>query len=141
MTDPIVMPHRCIILSLVERSWQAAREYSLDAQRQGFSTIHLVKGCLSPDVRALIQPHDRIRIISVARYLFRPAVGLSVLGFLFTGRLCRLLVDNERSFQRLSRFFPSRLMKNSRDTQPADRWGVRITWVGKTSTDAPSPDL
>lgn len=92
-----------VVLSLVERGWQAARECSLDRQREGITFLHVLKGRLDRAVRALIRPESHIRIVSFPRLLFWPAVGALVLGLWVTGRLRALLVDNRRSYRRLYR--------------------------------------
>ena len=97
MTSPVV-------LSLVERGWQAAREYSLEVQRQGGCCVHLVKGSLSPAVHAMISPQPRIRVVSVRRTLFWPVALAWCVGLLAAARLQAVLVDNERSLRRVRRW-------------------------------------
>ena len=98
------MPERpTFVLSLVEHGWHAARECSLDMQREGVGFIHIVKGRLNRTVRALIAPQPHIRIVSVPRLLFWPGVGALFFGSWVMGRLCALLVDNPRSYRRLYR--------------------------------------
>ena len=96
------MARPTIVLSLVERGWQAARECSLDLQRQGICVTHLLKGHLSQSVRSLIEPKPHVRIISVHRAFFWPTAWLICLGLTLTGKLKSLLVDNERSYHRFS---------------------------------------
>ena len=91
-----------VVLSLVERGWQAARECSLDLQPRGICVVHLLKGRLSRSVRALIEPKPHVRIISMPRKLFWPVMWLVCCGLILTGRLRSFLVDNERSYRRLS---------------------------------------
>lgn len=93
-----------MIVSLVERGWQAAREYSLEAQGDGLSVVHLVKGRLSREVHALIVPFPHIRIISVPRLWFWPGAWLMMGWAGLTGRLRSLLVDNARSYRRFHRW-------------------------------------
>ena len=93
-----------VVLSLVERGWQAARECSLDLQRQGGCVVHLVKGRLEPAVHAMIAPQPRVRVVSVRRTLFWPAAWAWCMGWLVTARLRMVLVDNERSFRRVRRW-------------------------------------
>ena len=92
---------RALVCSLVERGWQAAREYSLDAQRGEFEFLHIVKGRLDRLVRALIAPRPNIRLLSISRRWFWPAAWSILAWGVLTGRLRAVLVDNERSFQRL----------------------------------------
>ncbi|MBI2495122.1 MAG: hypothetical protein HYY59_07820 [Candidatus Omnitrophica bacterium] len=92
-----------VVLSLVERGWQAARECSLELQPQGMEFLHIIKGRLDRAVRSLIEPWPHIRIISLPRTLFWPVVSALVLGLWLTGKLRALLVDNPRSYRRLSR--------------------------------------
>ena len=93
-----------VVLSLVERGWQAAREHSLDVQREGGRVIHLVKGRLEPAVHAMIAPQPRIRVVSVRRALFWPVAWAWCLGWLATARLQAVWVDNERSLRRVRRW-------------------------------------
>lgn len=90
-----------VILSLVERGWQAARELSLDLQRDGFRSIHLIKGRLDRSVHSLIAPQPHVQLVSWHRRVFWPATALLTLGWFMTGRLRAILVDNDRSYRRL----------------------------------------
>ena len=90
-----------MVLSLVERGWQAARDYSLQMQPQ-MDVVHVVKGRLSRDVRRMITPYAHIRILSMPRALFWPGIGLLLLGYGHSGRLRTLLVDNRRDDGRLA---------------------------------------
>ena len=90
-----------IVLSLVERGWQAARELSLDLLEQRIFFVHVLKGYLDRSLRASIAPRPNTRILSLPRTLFWPAMSLLALGLFLTGRLRSILVDNERSVRRL----------------------------------------
>lgn len=92
---------RVLVLSLVERGWQAAREWSLDTQQRGITVVHLIKGRLSPSVQAMIVPHPTIRIVSIPRSLFWVGVCSYLLAGWLRGRLRVVLVDNDRSCHRL----------------------------------------
>ena len=92
---------RPLVCSLVERGWQAAREYSLDAQRSEAAFLHLVKGRLDRSVRLLIAPRPNIRLLSVSTRWFWPVVWSVLAGTALTGRLHAVLVDNDRSYRRL----------------------------------------
>lgn len=93
-----------VVLSLVERGWQAARECSLELQQQGMCVIHLVKGRLSGAVHAMIAPKPHIHVVSMSRNLFWPAAW-ALCGWLsLTGRLRSVMVDNERSMRRVRRW-------------------------------------
>ena len=87
--------------SLVERGWQAAREYSLDAQRSEVEFLHVVRGRLDRSVRALIAPRPNIRLLSVSKRWFWSAAWMILAWAVLTGRLRTVLVDNDRSFRRL----------------------------------------
>ena len=93
-----------MVLSLVERGWQAARERSLELQAQGVPVLHLVKGRLSRPVRELIDPKPNGWIVSVPRSLFWPSVWVACLWLTAWRRLRTIWVDNERSFRRLARW-------------------------------------
>ena len=90
-----------LLVSLVERGWQAVRDCSLDAQRDGVHVLHLVKGWLDPAVRAMSPPQPRIRLLSMPRDLFWPWAWMMATGCWASGRLRAILVDNERAQQRL----------------------------------------
>ena len=89
------------VLSLVERGWQAARECSLDLERRGIEVLHLIKGRVDPDVLALITPVPNSRLMSIPRTLFWCVAWSCWLWLLLRGRLRIVLVDNQRSLERL----------------------------------------
>lgn len=93
-----------VILSLVERGYQAARTCSIDLQSEGLSVIHLIKGGLSSEIRALIVPYPHIRMVAVGRHSFRLFLWSILLGLLLTRRLRTIWVDNERSDKQLHRW-------------------------------------
>ena len=92
------------VLSLVERSWQAARECSLDLDRRGVAVIHLIKGGVDPEVLALVTPRPNIRLRSIPRRLFWCVAWSCWVWLLLRERLRVVLVDNERSLERLRRW-------------------------------------
>lgn len=92
---------RGVLLSLVERGWQAARLYSLHHAGERLHCVHLVKGRLGRDVHALIAPVPHVRLVSVPRNAFWLIAALSCAWWRMTGRLRSVLVDNERSYRRL----------------------------------------
>ena len=94
-----------LVLSLVERGWQAARECSLDLDRAGVQTIHYVKGHLSQDVCAMIAPKPHIRVVDLPRRLFWWGMWPRLTAYAMTGAVRSVLVDNERSYRRLQRWF------------------------------------
>ena len=93
-----------VVLSLVERGWAAARARSLELSREGVGSIHLVKGGLSCEARELIEPKPGIQLVSVPRQLFWPAAALLYAWLVLRWRLRAVLVDNERSLRRMSRW-------------------------------------
>ena len=95
-----------IVLSLVERGWAAARACSLDAQRQGMCTVHLVKGRLSRAVHTMITPTPHVHVVSVSRSVFWPAAWALCGWLALTGRLRSVWVDNERSMRRVRQWVP-----------------------------------
>ena len=97
------MDRRHIALSLVERGWQAAREWSLDAGQRGVSVVHLVKGYVAPEVRDLIPRDERMCFLAVPRSAFWPAAWGLLAWFALSGALQVVVVDNERSLRRLRR--------------------------------------
>ena len=92
---------RALVCSLVARGWQAAREYSLDAQRSELEFLHVVKGRLDRSVCALIAPRPNIRLLSIPMRWFWPAAWSILAWGVLTGRLHAVLVDDDRSFRRL----------------------------------------
>ena len=92
---------RSLVCSLIERGWQAAREYSLDTQRSESDFLHVVKGRLDRSVRALVAPRPNIRLLSIPKRWFWPAAWSILAWGVLTGRLHAVLVDNDRSFRRL----------------------------------------
>lgn len=95
---------RALVLSLVERGWQAARECSLDAACEQTAFLHAVKGSLDQSLRGLIAPRPHIRCISVPRWVFWPWVWRAVIWLRLTAGLRAILVDNDRSYRRLTRW-------------------------------------
>jgi hypothetical protein len=96
------MPERRrVVLSFVERGWQAAREWSLGEERQGAAVVHLIKGWLDAEVLALIRPAARVRLVRIPRRWFWPVAWGWVAWGLCSGTLRTILVDNERSLRRV----------------------------------------
>lgn len=96
------MPPSDLALSVVEHSWQAAREWSLVAAAARWRVVHLNRGWLSADVRTLIIPHPGVRLWPAPRRLFRVALWTLLAWWSLRGRLTLVVVDNERTFQRLA---------------------------------------
>lgn len=90
------------MLSLVERGWQGARECSLALNARQVPVMHVVKGWLSADLRAMIEPHPHIRLVSAPRWAFRIWVWALVIWRTLQGRLQWILMDHERSQRELS---------------------------------------
>lgn len=90
-----------VVLSLVERGWQAAREWSLHQRPPQAAVVHLIKGVLDQEVRALIRPVPHVKLLAVPRKMFWPAAFALFLWYAVRGRLQAALVDNERSRRRL----------------------------------------
>lgn len=93
-----------IILSLVERGWQAAREWSLHQRPPQATVIHLIKGSLDAEVRALIRPVPMVGMIAIPRTVFWPVAFILFVRYACVGRLRAVLVDNARSLHRLGRW-------------------------------------
>ncbi len=95
---------RAVVISLVERGWQAAREHSLKLQGGCVESVHVIKGSVPADVLGMIAPLPAIRLVSVARTWFWPlAIGWA-LWARWRGILCGVLVDNTRTQQRVVRW-------------------------------------
>ena len=91
-----------MILSLVERGWQAARVCSLEAEPHGVRVLHVVKGRLDRSVLALIEPKPHIRLVSLPKNFFWPVVFPLMAWCAAISRLRVVVVDNERSARRLA---------------------------------------
>ena len=90
------------VLSLVERGWQGTRQCSLALDARGVPVMHLIKGRLGRDVRAMIRRYPLIRILDVPRPLFPAWVwGILVTGTA-VGRVRWILVDNARMLTRVA---------------------------------------
>lgn len=94
------MSRKPVVLSLVERGWQAARECALDIKHENVIVVHVIKGYFS-GARALVIPTAGERIMSIPRVLFWPVVWVCIGVLACAGRLRSLLVDNDRSGRRL----------------------------------------
>jgi hypothetical protein len=90
-----------LVVSCVERGWQAARTWSLEAAARGTRVVHLIKGRVPADVRALIAPAPRVHLVDVPRPLFWPAVALVTSAAWALRRLDRILVDHDKTARRL----------------------------------------
>ena len=90
-----------LVISLVERGWQAARECSLDTQDHGGETLHMIKGYLHRDVQAMIAPKSKIHLLSLPKKLFWLGVWPLLVGYALMGRVRSLLVDNEQAYRRV----------------------------------------
>ena len=95
---------REVVLSLVERGWQAAREQSLTLQQEEVAVVHLIKGTVSSEVLALVIPYPAIRLVSVPRSWFWPQVLGWVMWGRWRGSLRGVLVDNARTERRTARW-------------------------------------
>jgi len=118
---------RVVVLSLIERGWQAARELSLGLRQEGVCVVHVIKGRLDRSVKALITPVPNVRLISVHRQLFWPLIGLLAAGWWLRGTLRSLLVDNDRSYNRLRGW--ARLLRLDLTVVRAGTHGYEL-WVG-----------
>jgi hypothetical protein len=90
------------MLSLVEHGWQGARQCSLALKSRHVSVTHVVKGWLERDLRAMIEPHPHIRVVSAPRWAFRLWVWPRVIVGTLQGRLRWILMDHERSHRELA---------------------------------------
>jgi hypothetical protein len=93
-----------VVLSLVERGWQAAREWSLHQRPPQTAVIHLIKGVLDKEVRTLIRPVPHVKLVAMPRKVFWPVAFALFLWYTIPGRLQAVLVDNDRSRRRLGRW-------------------------------------
>lgn len=102
------MARRDVTLSLVERGWQAARQQSLDLAADGVRVVHVTKGRLGRGVRTLIAPQPGVRVVDVPYRLFWPVAWGLALVLRLRRRLAGVLVDNERSLRRVTRWLQAR---------------------------------
>lgn len=96
---PAKMASSFLVLSLVERGWQAVRVWSLDSAVSSLRWVHLVKGRLG-EARALIVLPPGSRLVDVRPKWFTIAVVWWLCRTRFSGGLRLLMVDNERSLRR-----------------------------------------
>lgn len=89
------------VLSVVERGWHGARQCSLALDAVAIPVTHLIKGYLTPELRAMIRPYPHIRVVSVPRVLFRLWLWGIVLWQTLTGRLRWILIDHERTIKEI----------------------------------------
>ena len=90
------------VLSVVERGWRGARDCSLTLNEMAIPVTHLIKGYLSRELRAMVQPYPHIQIVSVPRPLFRIGLWWVLVGRTLTGRLRVVLIDHERTLREAS---------------------------------------
>lgn len=90
------------MLSLVEHGWQGARQCSLELRGRQVRVTHVIKGWLGADLRAIIEPHPHIRVVSAPRWAFRFLVWPLVILRTMQGRLGWILLDHDRSRRELS---------------------------------------
>lgn len=93
-----------IVLSLVERGWQTAREWSLRECPPRTRVVHVIKGTIQPEIRALIRPVAGVEVMAVPRRAFWPLIFSLFLWQACRGRLQTVLVDNLRSHRRVGRW-------------------------------------
>lgn len=89
-------------LSIVERGWRGARECSLWLNERAIPVLHLIKGSLSAQVQAMIQPYPHIHLCSVPRLIFRVWMWGAICRETLAGRLRWVLIDHERTFRELA---------------------------------------
>ncbi len=85
------------MLSLVERGWSGARTCSLDlAGVKDIQVIHLVRGRLDPQTRAMITPYAHIRIEDAPKRWYAVWLFAVLLREIVTGQLRWVVIDHER---------------------------------------------
>ena len=89
-------------LFLVERGWRALRECSLDAGRRGITVTYLIKGSLSPEVRAMIGLTPLMRAVDVPRSWFYVVVWWCLIAGTLGGQLRWVVTDDERTLDVLA---------------------------------------
>ena len=89
-------------LFLVERGWRALRECSLDASRRGIAVTYLIKGSLSPEVRAMIRLTPLMRAVDVPRSWFDVAAWWCLIAGTLGGRLRWVVTDDERTLEAIA---------------------------------------
>ena len=89
-------------LFLIEGGWRTLRECSLDAGRRGIAVTYLIKGSLSPEVRAMIHLMPRMRVVDVPRAWFYVAAWLVLIAGALSGRVRWVVTDHERTLAGLA---------------------------------------
>lgn len=92
------------LLSVVERSWQGARECSMVLAARGIRVVHLVKGRLAPEVRTLIQPVEGITLYDAPRWRFPLLLWTHLVAGALTRRVRWALFDHERTLASAGRW-------------------------------------
>lgn len=90
------------VLCLVERGWRGARECSLALNARAIPVTYVIKGYVTPALRAMIRPYPAIRLLSAPRALFRCWVWWALGWGAMTRRLRCVLVDHERTLREIS---------------------------------------
>lgn len=98
------MPRHPEVFSVVERGWHGARACSLVLRTHDIAVTHVMKGSLSAEVRAMIQPYPSICLIDVPRSLFRLYVWLLLVWRTAMKRVRWVVIDNERTLQGFARW-------------------------------------
>jgi hypothetical protein len=121
------MPKPNLVLSFVERGWQAAREWSLAEERRGADVIHLIKGRLDAGILALILPAEGVRLVRIPRRWFWLLAWGWVAWGVCSGALRTILVDNDRSLRRVGSWIRGRRIELLRlpEPQAGDSCGSR----------------
>lgn len=94
-------------VSLVEKGWAAARQASIALAKSGIPVRHWVKGKLSRNLLDVLTPYPGIKITGVAPWIYRVVTGMVLAASLCRGKRLKILVDNERTRQWVSRCFPA----------------------------------
>ncbi len=95
------------VISFVEKGWAGARQFSITLVRQGMTVEHVVKGKAADDVVAMVTPYPGMRISSVSRRWYRFVTWVILLFAVPRRHLEVVIVDNARTAQWVSAWFPA----------------------------------
>lgn len=92
-----------LAISLVERGWQAARTWSLAPEAAGWRVIHICRGWLTRDVRAVIGAAPGRQLWGAPQRCYRWLAWGAIGWYALRRCLGLVVVDNPRTFSRLQR--------------------------------------
>ncbi len=94
------------VISLVEKGWGGARRLSIQLAGRGVTVSHYVRGCLSRELLGVVTPYAGMTIRGFDPRWYKTIVWFILLSTQGQREALMVLVDNERTFSWVKRFFP-----------------------------------